>query len=119
MRDKGITGIGNVISHSIDSNLTFIKEHIKVYSDDPFYKHTLFNNLGLPLESRFRSYGWETVDDYNHILDWNRITADLFVRYGTTRCTIKWNRKFADIIGGEPGENDSYGVAQQYRGIKL
>ena len=119
MRDKGITGIGNMISHSIDSNLIFINEHLRTYSDDPFYKHTLFNNVGLPLESRFRSYGWETVDDYNHILDWNRITADLFVRYGTTRSIIKWNRKFADIIGGEPGENDSYGIIQQYRGIKL
>ena len=110
MRDKGITGIGNMISHSIDSNLKFIKEHIKVYSNELFYKNKLFLNLGLPLESRFRSYGWETVDDYSHILDWNIITTDLIERYGVTNSNIKWNNQFASLVGGGPGENDSYGI---------
>jgi len=125
MRDKGITGIGNMISHSIDSNLMFINEHLKTHSDDPFYKHNLFNNLGLPLEKRFRSFGWETI--FQETADTHRMTVDLWAthqnlidRNKVTRNVIKWNKKFAESIGGVPGENDSHGVATiRYQGIEL
>jgi hypothetical protein len=124
MRDKGITGIGNMISHSIDSNLMFINEHLRTYSDDPFYKHTLFNNLGLPLETRFRSFGWETIfqeteDTYRLASHLMGIHQNLSKRYGAMNSVIKWNKKFADTIGGEPGENDSYGIVHTYQGIEL
>ena len=124
MRDNGITGIGNMISHSIDSNLGFINEHLRTHSDDPFYKHELFNNLRIPLERRVRSFGWEiifqeTEDPYRMTVDWMAIHQDLLKRYGATTSVIKWNKKFADIIGGEPGENDSYGVTHRYQGIEL
>jgi len=119
MQNKGITGIGNMISHSIDSNLMFINEHIKTHSESPFYKHTLFNNLGLTLEKRFRSYGWETISTHNYSVNWLEIHKDLTTRYGVTNSVIKWNKKFADIIGGEPGENDAYGIAHQYHGVEL
>lgn len=124
MRDKGITGIGNMISHSMDSNLIFINEHLRTHSEDPFYKHELFHNLGLPLEQRFRSFGWETI--FQETLDTHRMTVDLWTihgdlskRYGAMNSIIKWNRKFADIIGGEPGENNSYGIVHHHDGIEL
>lgn len=124
MRDKGITGIGNMISHSIDSNLMFINEHLRTYSNDPFYKHELFHNLGLSLEKRFRSFGWETIlheiaDTYHTTVDWLGIHQDLLKRHGTVKSVIKWNKKFADIIDSDPGENDSYGVVHTYQGIEL
>lgn len=121
MRDKGITGIGNMLSHSIDANLMFINEHLKTYSAHPFYKHELFYNLGLPLENRFRSFGWETIlqETSNMTTDWMAIHQDALNRYGATRSIIKWNKKFADIIGSEPGENDSYGTVHSFKGIEL
>jgi hypothetical protein len=123
MRDKGITGIGNMISHSMDSNLMFINEHLKTYSDHPFYKHDLFYNLGLPLEKRFRSFGWEAIfqeTENNHMtVDWMGIHQDLSKRYGAMNSVIKWNKKFADMIGGKSGENDSYGIVHTYQGIEL
>jgi hypothetical protein len=119
MRNKGITGIGNMISHSIDSNLMFIGEHVKIHADEPFYKHKIFNNLGLSLEKRFRSYGWETITNHNYAVNWLEIHQDLANRYGAMTHIVKWNKKFGDIMGGMPGENDNYGVTHTYRGVKL
>jgi hypothetical protein len=124
MRDKGITGIGNMISHSMDSNIMFINEHLKTYSDDPFYKHTLFNNLGIPLEKRFRSFGWETVlhelvGNCRMPVDWMGIQQDLTKQHGMMSSVIKWDKKFADVIDSEAGENDSYGIVYNFQGIEL
>jgi hypothetical protein len=121
MRDKGITGIGNMLSHSIDSNLIFINEHLRTYSNDIFYKHDLFHNLGLPLEKRFRSFGWENIlqEKSTIAVDWMTIHQDLLKRHNAMNSVIKWNKKFADLIGGDPGENDSYGVVHTFQGIEL
>lgn len=62
MNNKGIIGIGNMISHSFESCFYFIKSHIKNYNlgEDSFYtvpflKYKLY---GLQ-EPRIKSYGWE------------------------------------------------------------
>jgi hypothetical protein len=124
MRDKGITGIGNMISHSMDSNIMFINEHLRTYSNESFYKHELFHNLGIPLEKRFRSFGWETVlhelaGTCRMPVDWMGIQQDLTKQHGTMSSVIKWNKKFADVIDSKAGENDSYGIVYNFQGIAL
>lgn len=66
MRDRGIYGIGDFISHSFESVYRFIKLHIdnKDYSDGRFH-HTPFIKqkvYGLK-EPRIKSYGWEDCPD--------------------------------------------------------
>jgi hypothetical protein len=109
MQSKGITGIGNMLSHSIDSNILFIKQHLRTYSTNYNYKHMLFSRLGFKtLEKRFRSYGWEEIHKYRNIVDIRKLENDLSSRYGTTKSVILWNNVFADLLGIEPGKNDAF-----------
>lgn len=108
MKNKGITGIGNMISHSIDSNVIFIKEHQKMKFSDVADKNLLLDNLGFNLENRHGSYGWETVGNFTRWFDWKIIVEDLYARFGRTKSIIKWNNTLANIINAEPGENDVF-----------
>lgn len=106
MRDKGIPGIGNMISHSIDSNVLFIKEHLNTYPEENF-KMKMMSNLGFPnLELRHRSHGWELAKglDYN----WEKIGLEVFYRLPTYKNIVHWNKNLADLIGIEPGCNDKF-----------
>lgn len=106
MRDKGIPGIGNMISHSIDSNILFIKEHLKTYPEENF-KMKMISNLGFPnLEYRHRSHGWELAKILEY--DWEKIGFDVFYRLPTYKNIVYWNKTLADLIGGEPGSNDKF-----------
>lgn len=121
MRDRGITGIGNMLSHSLESNTFFIKEHMKIHSVDPDIsngwvgirnlKDKLTSNLNFgPLTSRHRSYGWEMMllnkDHYNM----ERFTSQLVSMYGKTTSNIKWNNSLGELIGSGPGSNNCYVV---------
>lgn len=62
MKSKGISGIGNMISHSFESSYHFIEKHIEAHEKDntsfhtvPFLKYKMY---GLA-EPRIKSYGWE------------------------------------------------------------
>lgn len=107
MRIKGIDGIGNMISHSLESNCFFIKEHLNSFNDDPRYKVNMLYNLGFgELEYRHRSHGWETIRMLKY--DWNPIIEDLEQRFGKTESFVKWNNVLAELIEGEPGENNTF-----------
>lgn len=108
MKSKGITGIGNMLSHSLDSNYIFIKEHESIKLSDVADKNVLLQNLGFNLEYRHGSYGWENIGNFTRWFDWKIIVQDLYDRFGHTISTIKWNHTLADLIGGEPGENDIF-----------
>ena len=121
MRDNGISGIGNMMSHSLESNVMFIKEHIKVQQADPFnadgdnlrirvLKNRMMENLGFgKLELRMKSHGWEQIKYFD---EWNSLIEPIIhdIRTTNTVSKIIWNQKLADAIGGEPGENDEYGI---------
>ena len=121
MQDKGISGIGNMLSHSLDANMFFIKEHIKVIADDPVntggddlrigtLKLRVLENLGFgKLEPRHKSYGWESVDKRQQWFDWSRMSLSLRGRFGPVRSTIKWGETLGSILGVGAGENSSYG----------
>ena len=121
MADNGIQGIGNMLSHSLDSNAMFIKEHINVYEElqsKEYYswlgssipKTMIMDNLGFHLELRHRSFGWELSGEFKSWCDVDAISTDLTSRYGETTSIIKWNQTLANLVGGEPGINDSFGI---------
>lgn len=106
MRDKGIPGIGNMISHSLDSNSLFIKEHLKLFPKENF-KIEMMRNLGFPeLELRHRSHGWENLKKLDY--DWETIGLEVYHRLPTYKNEVRWNKFLADLIGGEPGSNDKF-----------
>lgn len=121
MLDNGITGIGNMLGHSLESNIMFIKEHVKVYNQDPnnvigdnlkirLLKHRMWKNLGLgELEFRHRFGGWEMEILHKEWFNTIDYTIEAMKKNNLTISTLKWGQKLADAIDGEPGENDSYG----------
>lgn len=121
MQNAGITGIGNMISHSMESNIFFIKEHIKVQEENPdlhgdnlkqlkirHLKMKILNNLGFnDLELRHRSWGWE-MPHHQKWFDVIGLYKELGLRWNPTKSIIKWNRALAEVVGGEVGSNDDY-----------
>ena len=119
MQDRGITGIGNMLNHSLEINLLGIKEHLALlrndvdhvygfgYTDNNRLRKSLYENLGSSvIEPRFNSYGWERVDPriYNR-----KYYADyLESQFGTVKNTITWGYKMAEALGGAPGTWDQF-----------
>lgn len=106
MQEKGIPGIGNMISHSLDSNILFIKEHLKHYPKEKF-KIDMMYELGFEnLEYRHRSHGWELIKNLDY--DWEKVGFDAFYRLPKYKNIVHWNQALADVIGGTPGYNDNF-----------
>ena len=111
MRDKGIHGIGNMLSYSLDSNIKFIKSHLSVYNHD---KHDPSNNFKLPylkrdvfidsgfsnITPRLKAYGLDMV----HPRPYNNICKELF---GDCISSISWNNTIENIIGKSTNYNES------------
>lgn len=116
MQDRGIKGIGNMLSHSTESSKFFIESHYRVYEDNvadgtfkkmPILKHRIGVDLDYGyLDIRKRSYGWENLE----LLLWNpkKLNRDLGEKYGEYKSVIKWNKNFAQFLGGDIGINDQF-----------
>jgi hypothetical protein len=101
MKEKGIDGVGNMLSHSPETNMFFIKEHIRSYDSTTIFKNNIVNNLGFSLEHRHSSYGWERFD-------LKKVNDDLTEIFGHTHNSIIWNEEFGKLIGAGPGKNDKF-----------
>lgn len=110
MQSRCITGIGNMLCHSLDANVMLIKEHLAVNLNDPNDKNIIFNRLGFNMEPRHRSHGWEPVVESSPLFDWADMVKELRSRVGETKNVIRWNRILGDVIDSEPGENDDFGI---------
>jgi hypothetical protein len=116
MRDNNITGIGNMINHSIDSNIMFIKTHLEVfdetlhdgnYSKIPLLKKSILERLGFStIELRARSYGWESIPD--ELFNMKENVHGLIDKFGTTNHRIEWNEMIGKVIGAGLGSNDRF-----------
>jgi hypothetical protein len=128
MREKGITGIGNMISHSLESNMFFIKEHLNIHqqeqvevSGDTFkigiFKNKMLENLGFgKLEMRHRSDGWDWIrtsqmwrETIQPMINKSLFNNKLF-NFKPTASKIIWNRKLGELIGTDCGTNHSDGT---------
>lgn len=122
MRDNGITGIGSMMNHSLESNVFFIKNHIELYKEDAdsiggdllkivTLKDRLMQRLGFgELEKRHKSYGWELLGHYKQWFDPTIYNKEFINKYNFTTNSIKWNNILGDLIGKGPEENyNNYG----------
>jgi len=109
MNDNGISGIGNMIGHSIESCFYFIKKHLECYesgNEGPVTSAFLkFKMYGLT-EPRLRSYGWEScpVDLFNKL----KYKAELLSKVGKIENNIVWGETIANLIQSEVRQNSSF-----------
>ena len=109
MNDNGINGIGNMISHSLESSCYFIQKHIDNYESGndkfhtvPFLKYKMYQSL----EPRIKSYGWETCP--RELLNLVKYKAILFSKVGAIKNRIAWGSKINDILQSSVRENSSF-----------
>lgn len=114
--DKNIHGIGNMLSHSLESNIFFIKEHLATMASKepgyyrgednkiPIFKQALMRRMGFGnLELRMKNYGWDMIS--KDIFDIHKYTDELIDDYGKSFAEIKWNLTIGRVMNGEPGSN--------------
>lgn len=119
LNDNNIPGIGSMLSHSLDINLSFIRNHLALMQrfpaghyrgsskQIPMFKRDLFSLIGLgDFELRLRSYGWENISPA--IFNKNKYKIELIKEFGVTHSSISWGTKVAEALGGEPGSNTKY-----------
>lgn len=92
MYSKGISGIGNMLSHSQDSNLTFIHSHLNPKN---YTKLKIFQSLGFTeLSERVKTTGWEDVFEGKTNINWKEVSSFLVTRYGITKNHIEYGSNF-------------------------
>ena len=118
MRDSGIHGINNMISHSLDSCKLFVNEHYKMFqkhqvldttwSKIGFFKQEMFANMGVIVEPRVKAYGWEVLEIHPDLFDMNPIREDLINRVGEIQHVIKWNSVIGQAAEMPLGQNNLF-----------
>jgi len=109
MRDKGINGIGNMISHSLDSSCKLIDIHLKNYipgEDISTFKSRMYQIMYPELEPRLKSHGWErhNTKKFNILL----YKLDLLKNLKPTTPCIKWNNTIKTLLNTIENENDKF-----------
>lgn len=113
MQSHNITGIGNMLGHSLDSIVFFITHHLqhaRNYDKSkllPSFKEKMYSSIGLGnFEIRQRSFGWETIPNY--IFDQIMHTDLLTKIYPEPHYSISWESKIAQIIDSTENYNDIF-----------
>lgn len=120
LQDNGISGIGCMLSHSIEANCLFIKNHLEIMNskDDNYYrggshekigifKKDLHKHLGFgDLELRIKNYGWDMVP--SKIFNLHKYSDSLYEIVGSTKEYIIWNQQIASALNNLPGSNYKY-----------
>ena len=103
MYDKGIDGIGNMISHSFESSYKFI-ELQKQFNDDvvPLLKQKMYG-LDKP---RIRSYGWE--QSLSGVFNINKYKMELLKKFGIQYNHIKWGEQISKLINSVDNANSLF-----------
>jgi len=109
MQSKGITGIGNMISHSYESCYHFMKRHIEEYelgNDSfhtvPFMKYKMYELN----EPRLKSYGWE--DCPRNIFNILAYKVELLKKLGSPKSKIIWGERVRELLNTNITENSSF-----------
>lgn len=118
LKDRGIHGIGNMLSHSLESNVLLTRTHVNLMnSGNELYgstgtgagnlKRAIYSLLGYSsIEPRLRSYGWDDI--HKQVFDKDSINVALNIKYGEWSNSITWGHKLAEALGGSPGTNDRF-----------
>lgn len=108
MRDKGISGIGNMISNSLESSCKFIQIHLDNYQgneDISSFKARMYKTIEPNIEPRVRSYGWENTTLVKFNLFKYRINL---LKLGSTTNNIKWGSVISRLLNTTLNENSSF-----------
>lgn len=119
LNDNNIPGIGSMLSHSLDINFSFIRNHLALMQrfptghyrgsskEIPMFKRDLFCQMGLGVfELRMKHYGWEGLP--SSIFNKFKYKLELLKEFGIIKSSITWQSKIAAALGGPVGSNDKY-----------
>lgn len=109
MKDKGITGIGNMISYSLDSIIKLINIHLNNHipgENISNFKSRMYQTMYPELKPRIKNYGWE-----NHKTSkFNLLTYKLHLikQLKLTIPVIKWNTTIKELLNTRATENGKF-----------
>jgi hypothetical protein len=107
MLDNNITGIGNMLSHSIESLMYFVSLQLKTnHLNDYIVKHTMYKTIVPEIENRLRSYGWEHIDP--KVIQLHKYKIDLLVKNKQKKMNIKWGEQICELLQTPLMENNTY-----------
>lgn len=102
LRDKGMIGIGNMISHSLESSCKMIKLHLECYQgNEPIsnFKYRMYSKLEPNIEPRLKSHGWEIAQTKNFHLIPKRL--ELLRKIGIVKPRIIWGNAITSILNSK------------------
>lgn len=124
MRDRGISGISNMLSSSLDSCIQFVKAHRELaartdlgnLSNDKIgwlrigpFKQQLFEKLAVDVKpDRIKSYGLDILHLVPEFYNYNQIQQQINDSIKPVSNRIVWQSKLAAAAGISAGENNSF-----------
>jgi hypothetical protein len=109
MNLKGITGIGNMISHSFESSHYFIEQHLKEHIKGNDSHHTVpftkYKMYGIN-EPRIKSYGWEECPI--KLFNITKYKIELLKKLGAPKSSIIWGEQISKLIDSTTNSNSFF-----------
>lgn len=109
MNDKNITGIGNMLGHSFESCIYFIKKQLLCYEPNFNKQHNVFllkHKMYMTEEPRFGSFGWEHCNP--ELFNYNRYEVELLTKIGLINHTIKWGEEIKTLLSSTVNTNSQF-----------
>lgn len=109
LKDRGMYGIGNMISHSLESSCKMINLHLECYNgNEPIstFKHRMYSKMEPTIEPRLKSHGWEIAQTKNFHLVPKRL--ELIKKIGIVRNHIKWESIISGLIDSSINESSVF-----------
>jgi hypothetical protein len=109
MKDKGIHGIGNMISYSLESSYKLIEIHLNNHIPEETisnFKSRMYQVMYPELNSRLKSHGWEQHKTKSFNLIHYKI--ELIKQLKSTIPFIKWNNTIKELLNTQVNENDKF-----------
>jgi hypothetical protein len=105
MNDKGMHGIGNMISYSLESSCKMMELHMDSYQgkeEISLFKWRMYHNIKPEIEPRIKAHGWER----SRFLGTSLLThkEELVNRLKPTEFHIKWGQTISNLIGSSTNE---------------
>jgi hypothetical protein len=109
MKDKGINGIGNMISYSLESSYKLIEIHLNNHIPGETisnFKSRMYQVMYPELNTRLKSHGWEhhKTKSFN-LIDYK---TELIKQLKYTVPFIKWNHTIKNLLNTQVTENDKF-----------
>jgi hypothetical protein len=109
MLDKGIFGIGNMISYSLESSCKLIQIHLDNYiGGEPLsnFKSRMYRSIYPELLPRLKSHGWEKHKTKTFNIPLYKV--ELIKKVGLSKHYIKWNNTIKTLLNTSANQNDKF-----------